>query len=172
MSAVSVRYASASEAELIAEMSRQTFYETFAAKNTRENMELFMREMFSMEKLLAEVPVPGNTFLLAFENDLPVGYVKMQECKSRVEFGQVPAIEIARIYAVRSAIGKGVGHALMQKCIEIAVERKKRIIWLGVWEHNRPAIDFYRKWGFVEFGSHFFKLGNDIQTDWLMKKDL
>lgn len=172
MPTVSVRYATAAEAELIAEMSRQTFYETFAEQNTRENMEQFMQEQFSVEKLVAEVSAPGNVFLLAFENEWPVGYARMLEGRSMPEFGREPAMEIARIYAIRSAIGKGVGQALMQKCIEIASERKKKVIWLGVWEHNHRAIDFYRKWGFVKFGTHLFRLGNDIQTDWLMKKEL
>jgi ribosomal protein S18 acetylase RimI-like enzyme len=60
----------------------------------------------------------------------------------------------------------------MQRCIEIAKEMHREIIWLGVWEHNQQAINFYTKWGFEKFGEHDFVLGNDVQTDWLMKKDL
>ena len=82
------------------------------------------------------------------------------------------ALEIARIYAVQKSIGKGVGRALMQHCIEIARQRNFRIIWLGVWEKNQKAITFYSKWGFEKFGDHMFMLGNDPQTDWLMKKVL
>ena len=45
-------------------------------------------------------------------------------------------------------------------------------IWLGVWEKNLRALSFYRKNGFVAFDKHIFKLGNDIQTDILMKIQL
>ena len=89
-----------------------------------------------------------------------------------IVLGNRNSIEIARIYAATNAIGKGVGKTLMQKCIEIAQEKKKDVLWLGVWEKNNRAIDFYIKWGFEKFSTHIFMLGDDPQTDWLMKKEL
>ena len=60
----------------------------------------------------------------------------------------------------------------MQKCIEIAKSGNREIVWLGVWEKNKRAIEFYKKWGFEKFADHDFILGNDVQKDWLMKKTL
>jgi len=60
----------------------------------------------------------------------------------------------------------------MQHCIEVARQKSARVIWLGVWEKNNKAIAFYTKWGFEKFGEHVFMLGDDPQTDWLMKKVL
>jgi ribosomal protein S18 acetylase RimI-like enzyme len=79
-------------------------------------------------------------------------------------------MEIARIYAVSSSIGKGVGSQLMTECLRAARERGKQLVWLGVWEKNERAIQFYTRWGFEKFGEHVFMLGNDAQTDFLMKK--
>jgi ribosomal protein S18 acetylase RimI-like enzyme len=45
-------------------------------------------------------------------------------------------------------------------------------MWLGVWEENPRAIRFYQKQGFVEFDQHIFQLGEDAQTDILMKLNL
>ncbi len=171
MPLVSLRYATQKDAALIADLSRQTFYETFASQNTKENMEKFMNEQFSKEALSREVGDSDNIFFLAYDSDEPVGYVKMRESINPQELGNSSAIEIARIYATTHSIGKGVGKILMQRCIDIAVDRKKDIIWLGVWEHNQRAIEFYVKWGFEKFGTHTFKLGDDPQTDWLMKKE-
>lgn len=167
-----IRFANIADAELIAEMSRQTFYETFAIHNSKEDMDKFMSEQFTSENLIKEVETGNGTFLLAFDGENPVGYVRMREEEKRPELGDVSAIEVARIYAVRSAIGKGVGRALMEKCIEIATTQNKSVIWLGVWEKNERAIRFYEQWGFQKFAEHDFLLGNDRQTDWLMKKDL
>ena len=47
-----------------------------------------------------------------------------------------------------------------------------KYIWLGVWEENPRATRFYQKNGFVAFGKHIFKLGDDEQTDILMKRPL
>ena len=157
---------------LIADMSRQTFYETFVLDNTKENMDSFMNEVFTKEALMKEVGAAGNIFFLAYNDRVPVGYVRIRNGESLPELSGRQAIEIARIYAVQSSLGKGVGSALMQKSIEVAIKLKKDVIWLGVWEKNQRAISFYQKWGFEKFGTHVFMLGADAQTDWLMKKDL
>jgi len=169
---VSIRYATRLDAALIADMSRQTFLETFAPLNSRENMDQFMHEQFSREQLLAEVADPGNIFVLAYDQDEPAGYAKMREGEKFPHFEGKPSMEIARIYAATAYLGKGIGSALMQSCIDRAREAAKLVIWLGVWEKNRRAIGFYSKWGFQQFSTHVFMLGNDPQTDWLMKKEL
>lgn len=172
MSGLIIRTATVQDAALIADMSRQTFYETFASQNTPENMDKFMNEQFSREKLMAEVGAPDNIFLLAIDGADAVGYVRLLNNSNPDELPGKDSIEVVRIYALASSIGKGVGKALMMKCIDIAQGLNKDIIWLGVWEHNQRAIEFYSRLGFEKFSTHVFQLGNDPQTDWLMKKEL
>jgi len=167
-----IRYASKEDAILIADLSRQTFYDTFAADNTKEDMDIFLKKQFTRGKLMLEVGKPDLTFLLAYEKDDVVGYVKLREGKAPPELKSTNALEIARLYCVKSMIGKGVGKTLMQACLDIANEKKKEVIWLGVWERNERAIAFYKSWGFEKFGECDFLLGNDLQRDWLMKKSL
>ncbi len=169
---ITVKYATAADAESIALLSRQSFYDTFAEFNSKEDMDLFMNESFSFEKLVAEVGAPANIFIAAFMEAELVGYAKLTASENPPELGGDKAIEIGRIYAAQKTIGKGVGKMLMQQCIQLATEKNKEVIWLGVWEHNQRAISFYQKFGFEKFGEHDFILGNDVQTDWLMKKSL
>ena len=147
-SAISIRIAMPQEAPLIADMSRQTFYESFASQNTNENMDKFMKGPFSREKLIDETVEPGNIFLLAFLGNEPVGYCKISDLNEPIEQGEKSSIEIARIYVVQDKIGCGIGKALMHNCIAIGKGKGKRGIWLGVWEHNVRAIKFYTQWGF------------------------
>ncbi len=162
-----IKEATYADADLIADMSRKTFYETFAADNTKEDMDKFMNEQFTKEALMAEVGAEGNVFLLAYADDEPAGYARLRNA----ETAELPnAIELARIYNDAKMIGKGVGKALMEACINKAKELNRQYIWLGVWEKNDRAIRFYEKAGFVKFGEHDFLLGNDLQRDWLMKK--
>ena len=172
MNEISIREATTEDAALIADLSRQTFYDTFAAENTVENMDRFMNEAFTREKLMAEVGLPGNIFLLAYEASEPAGYARLRVTGTPLLMENGLSLEIVRIYAVQKSIGKGVGRALMQHCIEVARQKSARVIWLGVWEKNNKAIAFYTKWGFEKFGEHVFMLGDDPQTDWLMKKVL
>jgi ribosomal protein S18 acetylase RimI-like enzyme len=167
-----IRYATEADARLIADISHQTFYETFAAQNSAEDMNKFLTQQFTKGKLILEVGARENIFLLAYSGKEVAGYVKLREGKPPLSLGNNNAMELARLYAMTSMIGKGVGRALMQSAIDIAIEKSKEILWLGVWEKNQRAIDFYTRWGFEKFGETDFLLGDDVQRDWLMKKKL
>jgi ribosomal protein S18 acetylase RimI-like enzyme len=169
---LSIRQATKEDAILIADLSQQTFYDTFAVDNTKEDMDIFLQKQFTKGRLLLEVGAPENTFLLAYDKEDVVGYVKLREGKHPKSLGTKNALEIARLYAVTGHIGKGVGKALMQASIDIAKERGKEVIWLGVWDKNLRAISFYQRWGFEKFDEWDFLLGTDVQNDWLMKKQL
>lgn len=169
---LTIRKATKDDAVLVADLSRQTFYDTFAADNRKEDMDLFLTKQFTKGRLMLEVGAPENTFLLAYYGKEIAGYVKLRESKQPKSLGTKNALEIARLYAVASMIGKGVGKTLMQASIDMAKERGREVIWLGVWERNLRAIAFYQKWGFEKFDEWDFLLGNDVQRDWLMKKQL
>ena len=169
---LSIRYATKDDAALIADISRQTFYDTFAADNTPEDMEKFLGEQFTKGRLMLEVGSAENEFLLAYKNDAVAGYVKLREGKVPAELKGRHTIEIARLYVLKEFIGEGVGAQLMHRSIEIAKEKGREVVWLGVWEKNQRAISFYQKFGFEKFGECDFLLGNDLQRDWLMKKEL
>lgn len=164
-----IRTATQADAGQVAAISRETFYESFAAQNTRSDMDIFLSEQFTTQKLAAEVGAQGNHFLLVYEDELLAGYVKLQEGGHPVLQGE-NALEIARIYVRRSFAGMGFGKALMEASITLAARMGKEWIWLGVWEHNSHAIQFYTSYGFEKFSEHDFLLGRDLQRDWLMKR--
>lgn len=157
------------EIDLLQQIGRQTFYETFSAGNTAENMDKYLEEGFSKEKLTAELADPNALFYFAWLDQKVVGYLKLNFGASQTELKDDKAVEIERIYVVKEFHGKRVGQVLYEKAIEVAREAKASWIWLGVWEENPRAISFYKKNGFVEFDKHIFKLGDDEQTDLMMK---
>ena len=169
---ITLRYATKDDAELIADISRQAFYDTFAADNTEADMTKFMNEQFTKGRLMLEVGDKENIFLLAYHGDKIAGYLKLRDGKKLEALGSTNSFEIARLYALKDFIGKGVGKLLMQAALHIAEEKEKEVVWLGVWERNERAIKFYSSWGFEKFGEWDFLLGDDMQRDWLMKKTL
>jgi len=169
---LTIKYATEHDALLIADISRQTFYETFSPLNSKENMDIFMNVQFTRGRLMLEVGQPENIFLLAHNSSEIAGYAKLRDSRHPKNLESSNALEIARLYAQKNMIGKGVGKILMEKSLEIAREKKKDTVWLGVWKQNKKAIDFYTSWGFSIFGECDFILGNALQKDWLMKKPL
>jgi ribosomal protein S18 acetylase RimI-like enzyme len=76
---------------------------------------------------------------------------------------------VQRIYVLQNFHGKNIGQLLLDEVKKIAQTTGVDYIWLGVWEENHRALQFYTKNGFVVFDKHVFKMGNDEQTDLLMR---
>ena len=169
---VSIRQAERAELQTLQEIGRATFFEAFAAQNAASDMANYLNENFSLEKLAAEFDHPESLFFFAELNDRVIGYLKVNWGAAQTEALPDNALEIERIYVLSEYQGKKAGKALFDKAYSIASEKNMAAIWLGVWEENTAAIGFYRKQGFVEFGKHPFRLGEDEQTDLLMKLNI
>jgi ribosomal protein S18 acetylase RimI-like enzyme len=154
------------------EISCSTFFQTFQEHNKAEDMEAYLTSSFSVEKLTQEINNPNTEFYFAKEGDIIVGYLKVNIGEAQTEQKDLNAFEIERIYVDRAYLGKKVGQLLFQKAVDIAKSKQVTYIWLGVWEENHRALAFYKKNGFIAFDKHVFMLGNDAQTDIMMKLEL
>ena len=81
-------------------------------------------------------------------------------------------LELQRIYFVKDAQSGGKGTRVFNFVLQRAQELAKTKIWLGVWKHNKQALQFYKKHGFVKTGEHQFITGNTIDLDAVMEKEL
>ena len=160
------------DAEQLQHIAKQTFFDTFSSQNTEENMEKYMTEGFTIEKLTSEIQNDDSEFYFALEEDNVIGYLKVNTGKAQTELQDNHSLEIERIYVSKDFHGKKVGQILYDKALEIAKEKNLQYVWLGVWEKNLRAIHFYRKNGFVEFDKHIFKFGDEEQTDIMMRLNL
>lgn len=169
---VQVKQISLNELEQLQIIGRQTFAETFSSKNSEENMKEYLENGFSTEKLKAELADNSSEFYFAKLDEKIIGYLKVNFGLSQTEVKHENALEIERIYVLKEFHGKKVGQILFDKAIHIARDKNVDYIWLGVWEQNPRAIRFYEKNGFIQFDKHVFKLGDDEQTDIMMKRKL
>lgn len=151
-------------------ISINTFVEAFKVDNTEQNMQQYLSEGLSDAKLCEELMNEHSAFYFAFQDDEIVGYLKINLADAQSDIRDAESMEIERIYVLQSHHGKYVGQALLDFALNYANEKKLHYVWLGVWERNLRAIRFYEKNGFEVFGNHAFKLGDDEQTDVLMKR--
>jgi ribosomal protein S18 acetylase RimI-like enzyme len=150
-------------------ISKQTFFETFAWGNTAANMQHFLDTGFKTEKLMAEINNPHTIFYFAKTGDNIIGYIKINTGPAQTELQEEDGLEIERIYVLKEFQGQKAGQLLFDKALQIARERNAAYMWLGVWEKNTKAIAFYIKNGFIQFNSHIFRVGDEDQTDIMMK---
>ncbi|MBA9075233.1 ribosomal protein S18 acetylase RimI-like enzyme [Flavobacterium gossypii] len=172
MVSIEIKRVDLNSINLLQEIGRQTFLETFSETNTSENMNKYLEDGFSLDKLTAELNSKNSEFYFAELNNEIIGYLKINFGESQTELKDDKALEIERIYVLKDFHGKKVGQLLYDKAIEVASQTNADYVWLGVWEENPRAISFYKKNGFVEFDKHIFKLGDDEQTDIMMKLEL
>ena len=169
MQVFNIRQIDINDINQLQSISKQTFFETFASSNSKENMDQYLNQSLSIEKLTKELNNPDSFFYFIEDKQTPIGYLKLNMGASQTELKDGAALEIERIYVTQSYQGKKVGQQLYEKAIHVAKEKKVDYIWLGVWEENHKAIQFYTKNGFVPFDKHIFTLGNEEQTDIMMK---
>lgn len=155
--------------EQLQAIAKQTFFETFADLNSEENMQKYLENEFNIDKLINELTNPYSEFYFAKINNDVIGYLKINFGVAQTEIKESKSIEVERIYVLKEYHGKDVGQFLYNKALSLAKYKGADYLWLGVWEKNHRAINFYKKNGFVEFNKHIFKLGDDDQTDIMMK---
>ena len=176
MSNITLKKVSIADVVPLQKIGITTFSETFREYNTPENLNKYLAESFSIEKLSSEINNTHSEFYLALDDAKDdtnaIGYLKVNFGESQTELKDSKSFEIERIYVLREYQGKNVGQLLYQKALAIAQQNNVDYIWLGVWENNKRAINFYKKNGFITFDTHIFKLGDEQQTDFMMKLEL
>ncbi|MDO9138237.1 MAG: GNAT family N-acetyltransferase [Lutibacter sp.] len=172
MDNIKIIKATQKDTELLLNIGRQTFFEKFTENNSEENMLQYAAEAYTFEKILSEVNNPNSQFYLATINDQTVGYLKINFGEAQTELQDPQALELERIYVLKEFQGKKIGQMLFEKTLELAKKAAINYVWLGVWEENKSAIKFYEKNGLKAFSKHIFMLGDDPQTDIMMKIEL
>ncbi|HEU5290966.1 MAG TPA: GNAT family N-acetyltransferase [Cyclobacteriaceae bacterium] len=166
-------HADPSHASVLAKLAVDTFCESFEKVNNPEDFWTYTNEAFHVSKIEEEIIEPGSSYIIAYVNSEIAGYARIRQSDEvDNQFPGKKTLELQRIYALGKFIGKGIGKALMNYCLDLCRKQHADIVWLGVWEHNHRAQQFYKKLGFEQFGSHVFMLGKDAQTDILMKLNI
>ena len=167
---IEVRPARKEELGMLRKVAIETFIETFAEFNTPENMEAVLKEAYDADTLEREWREAGSVCYLAWEGNNLIGFVRLRlndEAEDRLGKN---TIELQRLYVHPAHQGKKTGSLLMKQVVDYCSEQGYDWIWLGVWERNYKAQEFYSKWSFEKFSEHIFQMGDDPQVDWLLRK--
>lgn len=167
---ISIRKCRSDELEELRAIAYETYDETFRPMNKPRTINRYLAESFDRKKLAAEMTNPASHFYFLFADEQLAGYLKINEAPAQSDLNDPQSLEVERIYVRKDYKGKGLGTLLLNFALQLAEEMRKRSVWLGVWEKNTDAIAFYKKMGFMEAGRHTFRMGNELQSDWIMKK--
>lgn len=167
-----IKKCTADDLKVLRDIAEQTYDDTFRPFNTAENMEAYLKSAFKTEKVQEELMNKNSSFyLLTVDNEL-AGYLKTNIYEAQTEINDPKALEIERIYILKSFHSKGLGGLLLDYAVQLAKGLGKSYVWLGVWEKNEKAIAFYVRNGFYRISQHSFFMGDDEQVDYIMRKEL
>ena len=172
MAHLSFKRCKISDLPTLVRIAKKTFVAAFEKDNDPNDFQDYIKQAFSNEKLEKELNNPESIFYFVFTGEELVGYFKLNFGAAQTEVNDDCSVEIERIYVLGQYQGKGIGHQMLQKVVSLAKELNMAYVWLGVWEHNPGAIRFYQKQGFQKFGEHPYYIGEDKQTDWLLRLEL
>lgn len=161
-----------SELDKLVQISKKTFVDAFEKENDPDDFQSYLGHAFDREKILSELVDTNSAFYFAYRGGDLAGYFKLNIDDSQTDLKLKESIELERIYVLEPFQGMKLGQWMLEQAISLATKQQKQFIWLGVWEHNLKAINFYQRHGFVKFGQHPYYIGSDEQIDWLMRFDL
>jgi len=170
---ITIRKITVADLEALSDVSNHTYREAFfEAYNDDTAFEAYTRELFAPERLKVELANPDMEFYFAMNGAQPVGYVKLNLGNAQTIFRGNDAAEIERIYVRQAYQNQKIGEGLLHHAAATAQGKGLKMLWLSVWENNDRAIRFYTHHSFQKFVTHQYLIGNDLQTDILMKIDL
>ena len=158
--------------EVLVNLGRRTFIKAFEKDNKPEDFKEYLDSAFGEERLLKELQDINSAYYFINMDSSLVGYIKLNENEAQSDIKDINSIELERIYVLSEFQGQGIGEWILAQVISMAKAKNRSYVWLGVWEHNPKAIKFYQRLGFYKFGSHPYFIGNDEQTDWLLRLDI
>ncbi|RRQ49963.1 GNAT family N-acetyltransferase [Maribacter algicola] len=160
------------DVEQLMSISRTTFSDAFRNQNDPADFNSYLEQAFSKEQLCRELENPKMTFYFVYFEGVLAAYFKLNEGDAQTDIKQKDSMELERIYVLKAFQGKQLGKRILDWIKDRAGNVGKSFLWLGVWEKNPRAIVFYERHGFYKFGTHPYFIGNDKQTDYLMRYDV
>lgn len=160
------------DVETLRNISIETFSATFGPYNTEANLKGYLKKAYDIEVLRQELSNQNSEFYFAYEDDEIAGYLKINILDAQSEKMADDFLEVQRIYVREQFKRHGIGKKMLEFAIKRANDLGKDRLWLGVWEKNFAAQNFYHSLGFEKYSSHRFTMGDSVQTDFILKKEL
>jgi ribosomal protein S18 acetylase RimI-like enzyme len=161
----------------LADVAGRTFPLACPPSVTPENIVAFIDENLSQNRFRDYLADPDRAVLAAWEDGRIVGYVMLirgvpddDDVQRAVSLR--PAVELSKMYVLPDSHGAGISAALMTAALQHATELDAKCVWLGVNQLNQRAQRFYSKHGFSINGTKIFRLGADIENDYVMVRPL
>jgi ribosomal protein S18 acetylase RimI-like enzyme len=170
VNAYKVRNAGPSDAGLLVELGKLSFYEAFSEDTAPPDMADHLQTAFKVEDIKTQLNNDQSLFIIIEIDASAAGYACLHP-ETPPDCVKYPnTIQLVRLYLRRKYYARDLGNTLMKACLGEALLKGYRSVWLSSWELNHRANSFYKKWKFQIVGRAKFKVGSDIQNDFIFAR--
>ena len=165
---ITLRKAETSDIPIIRELAGRTWFDTYRAILSPEQMDYMFELMYSEKSLLSQMTEKNHDFFIAYQDETPLGYVSVEK-----QSGDL--FHLQKLYVVPQLQKKGVGRILVEKAFEYAREHadsSRCIVELNM-NRDNPALHFYEKMGMKIHDRGDFHIGNGYyMNDYILRIEL
>ncbi|KAH7319308.1 acyl-CoA N-acyltransferase [Rhexocercosporidium sp. MPI-PUGE-AT-0058] len=169
-----IRPAKPNDAEAISSLGSRVITSSFGHSLSSADLGAYLNLAYSTLAITSDISNPNiDTIVATDSHDHVVGFSQLTRGTTEPCLAGVgKTVELQRLYVSEDCHGAGIGKKLVNRIEEMAREQGFETLWLGVWEENFKAQKVYERLGFGKIGVHDFKLGECVQTDWILSKKL
>lgn len=161
-----IREATINDAEIIHQLAEKVWWPSYAAMLADDQIVYMLQERYSTELLTTQIEQNLQTYLLAIEDDLAIGFASFSSTGS-----DYTVYHLHKLYCLPSTKGKGHGKALLFEIIDRVKHLGAKRLELNVHREN-PAKTFYDKMGFEITKTVDTPMGPYFLNDYIMVKQL
>lgn len=163
-----LRPATIADIPALSELGRDSFVAKFGSIYRPEDLAAFLQETHSPGAVAAELAHPERRYCLAELDGALAGYCKLAIPSTLAEHDDAARpIEIKQLYTAPQLTGRGLGAALMDWALAEARAWRADAVQLSVWSGNPEAQRFYARYGFAKAGDITFRVGEQIDEEFL-----
>ena len=156
------------DADALSAAGRRLFAQAYGPHSEPEDLAVHVEQYFGRDSVAAELQKPDVTYTMAVDDDEIAGFIKLRRGPSPDAIPAADAVEVQQLYVDAERQRAGVGRALMDHAVSVAVEEGRAGLWLSVWQFADWATAFYEAYGFRAVGTAEFWLGRTRYMDYLM----
>lgn len=168
MESIDIKKIDRSSAQALSNLAKSIYVHHYAHLWLAGGMDWYMNEFaYPVSKITNEIENENCLHYIAYINNTPVGYLKIN-IDAAIKGGDIKeGIELERIYIDTAVVNKGLGTQLMHFVLDIAKSYQKEYIFLKAMDTAELALQFYTKMGYEKVGA--FRLSDT--TFHLMKEE-
>lgn len=167
------RPATLADAPALANLGAETFVAAFGDLYAPQDLANFLAEVHNPGAVAGEIAGDECTHRLVEDEGALVAFCKLRYPTKFGDYTEAAnPIELGQLYALPTHTGHGIGAQLMDWALAHAREQGNDAVLLSVYAENFGAQRFYQRHGFAKIADITFKVGEQLDPEFLYELKL